>query len=1048
MSSPEPFGIVLCTMTVREFFGGTRKVVTVLFCDVVGSTGLGEALDPESLRRLMERYFEEMKAVVHRHGGTTEKFIGDAIMATFGIPRAHEDDAMRAVRAAAEMRDALERLNQEFERDWGVRILTRTGLNTGEVITGDVQAGTTFVTGDSVNVAARLEESAPPGEILIGDATYRLTRGMVMVEAVAPFAVKGKSEPVTAWKLVDVTGGARAWSGTLDSPLVGRDRELRKLREAFQRAGDDRRCEAVTILGAAGIGKSRLAREFMWGLADRAAVVTGRCLPYGEGITFWPIVEVLRDAAGIGELDSPEEARPKLVALLKDGAESALIGDRLGALLGLSEARPGIQETFWAVRKLFEELAASRPLVVVFDDIHWGETTFLDLVEYLSDWLHGVPVMLLCMARPELLETRGAWMTGKPNATLVPLMPLAGAETDDLIQNLLGGAPLAEEDRNRIGGVAEGNPLFVEETLRMLIDEGLLQRRDGSLGLTADLAALTIPPTIQALLATRIDMLDESERAVIERASVIGRAFWWGAVSELFPPEQRDRVGSSLQSLIRKDLIRPDRSQLREEDAFRFAHILVRDAAYRAIPKAGRAELHERFAHWLESTSRDRAGEYEEIVGYHLEQAYRALAELGPMNERTVALGRRAANPLASAGRRAFARGDMPAAVNLLSRAASLAPPDDPRRVELLPELAFALLQTGDFTGMQAVLDDLRHAALAAGDPGLEANAVILDLWIRLFTQPEGWADEAYRAATRAISTFEGQGNERGLAKGWSLLGLFHMMKGRFATAGEAWENAAAHAAAAGDRREELEHLAWVPVVEWCGPGTVDEGIRRCQEVLERAEGDRKAMSVALSTWGTFEAMRGRFDQARELQNRARSILREVALPGWMGALTQNSGWTEILAGDPAAAERDLRWGVDTLRGIGELSWMSSAAAILAEALYQQGRLEDAEEFVRVSEESAGSEDAYSQALLRTVRAKILAREGKAREAETVAREAVAIAQATDFTFLQVMTLIALGEVLEMAGKSDEAGAALDGIVRICDQKGFTVGTELARALR
>jgi tetratricopeptide (TPR) repeat protein len=989
-----------------------------------------------------------MEAVVQRHGGTTEKFIGDAIMATFGIPRAHEDDALRAVRAAAEMRDSLEQLNQEFERSWGVGILTRTGVNTGEVITGDAQAGTTFVTGDAVNVAARLEESAAPGEILIGQATYRLIRGMVMVEAVAPFAVKGKSEPVTAWKLLAVTGGARVWSGSLDSPLVGRDRELRKLRDAFQRTVDDRRCEAMTILGAAGIGKSRLAREFTWGLADRAAVVTGRCLPYGEGITFWPIVEVLRDAAGIGDLDSPEEARPKVTALLKEGGDSTLIGDRLAALLGLSEATPGIQETFWAVRKLFEELATSIPLVVVLDDIHWGETTFLDLVEYLADWLHGVPVMLLCMARPELLETRGAWMTGKPNATLVPLMPLAGAETDHLIQNLLGGVPLAEEDRTRIGDVAEGNPLFVEETLRMLIDEGLLQRRNGSLGLTADLSTLTIPPTIQALLAARIDMLDDAERAVIERASVIGRAFWWGAVSELFPEDQRDRVGTSLQSLIRKDLIRPDRSELREENAFRFAHILVRDAAYRAIPKAGRAELHERFARWLEPRNRERAGEYEEIVGYHLEQAYRSLAELGPVNEQTVALGRRAAQPLASAGRRAFARGDMPAAVNLLSRAVSLAPPDDPHRVGLLPDLAFALMQTGDFARMQSVLEDLKPAAAAAGDPGLQANAVIVDLWIRLFTHPEGWADEAHREATRAISIFEGQGNERGLAKGWSLLGLFHMMKGRFATAGEAWEKAAAHAAAAGDRREELEHLAWVPIVEWCGPGTVEEGVRRCQEVLERAEGDRKAMSVALSTMGTFEAMRGRFDEAKQLHERARSILREVALPGWMGALTQNSGWAEILSGDPAAAERDLRWGVDTLRGIGELSWMSSTAAILAEALYAQEKLDDAEAFVRVSEESAGSEDTYSQSLLRSVRAKVLAQQGKAREAEALAREAVAIAEPTDFLFLQAWALISLGEVLERVGKSDEAKVVLADAVRICDRKGFVVGANLARAVR
>jgi class 3 adenylate cyclase/tetratricopeptide (TPR) repeat protein len=1026
---------------------GGRKVVTILFSDIVDSTKLGEKLDPESLRRFMTRYFNRMKAILQRHGGTPEKFIGDAIMAVFGVPRAHEDDALRAVRAAAEMRDTLQGLNEEFERGWGIRILTRTGIGTGEVMTGDPKTGATFVTGDAVNMAARLEESAQPGEILICETTYRLVRSFATVEALNSVVAKGKAEPVSVWGLRGVATEGQGRISLFNSPLVGRVRELGVLQESFQRVVDARVSEAVTVLGAAGVGKSRLTQEFLLGLGDDVRVVRGRCLPYGEGITFWPIVGVLREAAGITELDSAEESRHKLVALLESRSDATVIGERLANLLGLSDTIPGIQETFWAVRKLLEGLAASRPLVVVFDDIHWGETTFLDLLEYLVDWLQGVPIMLLCLARPELVEIRSAWMVGKTNASLLTLMRLNREETDRLLQNLLGHTSLTEGTRADITEVAEGNPLFVEETLRMLVDEGLLLFRDGSWALTADLSSLTIPPTIQALLAARLDMLNEGERAILERASVIGRVFWWGAVSELSPKQHRHRVGTWLQSLIRKELIRPDRSDLGDEDTFRFMHILIRDAAYRRLPKTSRAELHEQFAQWLIIKTRDMAGEYDEIIGYHFEQAYRALSELGPMDERTPSLGWQAAMRLGAAGRRAYARGDMPAAVNLLSRAASLAPREDADRIQLLPELAFAFLQTGDFAGMQVVLADLKQAATTFADPNLQAHALILDLWIRLFTHPEGWAGEAYREATRAISMFESQGDERGLAKGWAQLGLFHMMEGQFGMSLDAWEKAAAHAASAGDRREELECLAWVPVVVWCGPTPIEEGIRRCLEVLDRAEEDRKATSVALSTWGALEAMRGRFDRARELCARAKSILQEVSLPGWMGALTQMSGWVEILAGDPIAAEEDLRWGVEILRGIGELSWLSTTAAILAEAMYAQGRLEEAESFVRVSEEAAGSDDTYSQPLLRSVKAKVLARRGRADEAERLMREAIVITEPTDFLFLKGTVLRSFAEILNMAGRRNEAEPVLVEAIRMSEQKGDVIGVEQARAM-
>jgi class 3 adenylate cyclase/tetratricopeptide (TPR) repeat protein len=1025
-----------------------RKVVTVLFSDVTGSTVLGEALDPESLRQLMGRYFQEMKAVVQRHGGTTEKFIGDAIMAVFGIPRLHEDDALRAVRAAVEMREALRQLNDEFERIWAIRILARIGVNTGEVIAGDSSRGEAFVVGDAVNVAARLEQTAEPGTVMIGDATYRLVKDAAIVDSVPPLSVKGKTEPLTAWRVLDVVPTAPGWARRLDSPLVGRVQELESLHDAFRRTVQDRTCQLVTITGGAGVGKSRVTSEFLTQLGTGPRIVRGRCLPYGEGITFWPIVEVLRDAAGISDVDSPDEARPKILELLEPVGEAPLIGERLAALLGLSDVTPGIQETFWAVRKLFEELATRRPLVVVFDDIHWGEPTFLDLLEYLVDWIKGVPVLLLCVARDELLEVRGGWMTGKRNTYLITLQPLSEFETEGLIVNLLSGGSLAQEAGARIAEVTEGNPLFVEEILRMLADDGVLQRTNGSWTVTGDVSALAIPPTIHALITARLDRLETEERAVIERASIIGRVFWWGAVAELSPETERANIGSGLQSLSRKDLIRPDRSELGQEDAFRFSHILIRDAAYNGIPKAIRAELHERFAGWVQARTKDRAGEYEEIVGHHLEEAYRALSELGPTNDRIRSLGRRAAAPLASAGRRAFARGDMPAAVNILSRAILLTPMDDPVRLQILPDLALALQEVGDFTRMQEVVEELSEAAKASGDPTLEAQALILRLWHRVFTDPEGWSEEAFRQARQAISMFEEQHDERGMARAWSLLGLVNLFVGQFGTSDQAWQQAASHAHAAGQEREELEYLSWVPLVVWGGPTPVEEGLLRCAEVLGRSAGDRKAMSTALFVMAKFEAMRGRFEEARNLLARARSTLAEISLPVWVaGPLTQFSGWVDILAGDSATAEKDLTLGVEKLREIGELSWLSTVAGILAEAVYAQGRYEDVEPWLHLVEETAGSDDVYSQSLLRGGKAKLLARRGEAEEAERLGREAIAVAEPTDFLFIQSFALLSLGEALRVVGKKESAEEVLLRALQVCERKGFVVGADRARAL-
>ena len=1024
-----------------------RKVVTIVFSDVTGFTSLGEALDPESLRRLMARYFSEMRAIVERHEGQVEKFVGDALMAVFGVPRAHEDDVRRALRAALEMRRALPALNEAFESDLGVRIAIRTGVNTGEVLSGTSVDGESFVTGDAVNLASRLEEAAEAGEILIGDATYRAARELVEAEPLPPLTVKGKAEPVTAWRLVDLRHLPPRWGRRLDAPLVGRERELRSLEQAFAEATAARRCRLVTVMGTAGVGKSRLTGEFFARLGDRAQIVGGRCLPYGEGITFWPIVEAVREAAEIGEA-SPAEAASRIVRLLGAEPDAESIAQRLAGVLGLAETAPGVQETFWSIRKLLEAMAAREPLVVAFDDIQWAEPTFLDLLEYLVDALHDVPVLIVCLARPELLEVRGAWLTAKSNAALIALEPLSEDETAGLIEQLLKGGRLSPDARARIATAAEGNPLFVEETLRMLVDDGLLVPQDGGWAVTGDLSSLSIPPTIHALLAARLDRLEDDERAVSERASVVGRVFWWSAVSAMSPDDERAKVGPSLQSLSRKELIRPHRSDLIDEDAFRFAHILIADAAYRGIPKAARADLHERFAEWLSTKTRGGAGEFDEFLGYHLEQAHTALRDLGRLDDRARGLAERASAQLAASGRRALARGDMPAAVNFFTRALALRPGEgDPARVELLPELAFALLETGDFARVQELIDEAGAAARASGDRMVEARVLVLGLWLQLFTDPEGWAEEAHRGAERAIEMFQDLGDARGLAKAWALLGVFHLFTCRFGSAEEAWDEAARHAAAAGDERERLEALSWIPLVVWGGPTPVEAAIRRCKDVLAQAGDDRKAMATALFTRAKFEAMRGEIAEARALVARARTLLEDVALTVWLaGPFTQMAAWVEILAGDHETAEAQLRWGVDTLREIGEFAWLPTVAGIFAEAVYLQGRYDEADEIVTVGEETAGSEDAYSQALLRSVRAKSLARRGRVDEAEPLAREALTLLEPTDFLFLQAFSRASLGEVLLLAGR-ESAPAELEAAARLAEAKGYIVGARQMRAL-
>jgi class 3 adenylate cyclase len=669
---------------------GLRKVVTIVFCDLCDSTKLGERLDPETLRQVIARYFEAMSEALNRHEGAIEKFIGDAVMAVFGTPTVREDDALRAVRAAAEMRSTLAELNDQLEQRWGVRLQARTGVNTGEVITGDPSRGEGFVSGDAVNVAARLEQTAPPDEILLGEHTLELVRDSVVVEPVPPLELKGKSEPVPAFRLVEVTDGPAERARRLDAPLIGRERELALMREAFDRAVVGRGCELVTLVGPAGIGKSRLAEDFGASLGGEAKVVAGRCLSYGEGLTFWPLRAIVEGLVGSADDESSEQAQARIARLLDGHEDTATIVERVAGALGQSEAAAYPAETFWAVRKLLEAAAREQPLVILFEDIHWAEPTFLELIEDLAGKTEGVPILIVAAARTDLFDVRPAFGGAVAAATKVELHPLGAEESRTLIEQLVGDAGAAAELPDRVFAAAQGNPLFVEELVRMLLEE-----RDAD-----------VPPTIHALLAARLDRLEPAERSVVEAAAVVGRSFSGGAVLELVGGDDRAELERRLTGLVAKQLVEPDGARFAGEPTFSFNHILLRDVAYQGILKGQRSELHATFAAWLERVAGERANEYEEILGYHLESVHRCLGELGPLDDRGRQLATRAAARLGSSGGRALARGDIGPAVNLLERAVSLLAEDDPLHRDLTVKLGIALAESGQLSRADALLHD------------------------------------------------------------------------------------------------------------------------------------------------------------------------------------------------------------------------------------------------------------------------------------------------------------------------------------------------------
>jgi len=1045
--NPEKFrlcGFCGAKLVPDEAAQAARKLVTIVFCDLAGSTSMGEALDSESLRAVMTRYFEEMRSVLESHGGAVEKYIGDAVMAVFGLPVVHEDDALRAVAAAEGMRAALERLNDELEAGWGVRLTSRIGVNTGEVVAGDPTAGEHLVVGDAVNVAARLEQAAGGMEILIGPLTHRLTREAIEVEPVEPLDLKGKAEPFPAYRLLGLARPDGA-SDASAAPLVGRDSELRALLHEHERARSERHCRVVTVLGEAGVGKSRLLAALEDSLEADEWLLRGRCLAYGRGITFWPLREAMRQAAVISDDDTPEVALEKLRQLVGSETEDAV--ERVASAIGLSGAQFPVHEVFWGARKVLEAIAARRPLVLAFEDVHWAETTFIEFVEHLAQEAEG-PLLLVCLARPDFLETREDW--GEQAGGLrIALEPLGEADVGRVVEQLLGRARVADDVRARIAAASEGNPLFVEQLLEMMVEEGLLRRAGEAWVAAGDLSTVSMPPTIHALLAARLESLAADEHEVIGAASVVGQLFVQDAVEELVSERVRRDVPELLEpALVGKRLIRPEPADPSAERRYRFGHILIRDATYRGLLKSSRATLHERFVAWADRVNqdRDRAVEYEEILGYHLEQAHRCLSELGPLDEHGRELGARAAARLSSAGERAFSRGDMPAAANLLRRAVMLLPTESRDRLVRLPDLAEVMMAIGEFAWAEAFLDEAIETAESTGEDGLGASARLLRLRVRSHSaDPEDWTEQVVVEADRSLPVLEAAGDHVELARALRMLAWAHGTACRYGKAAAAAQRAMEHASLGGDERQRQHAASQYAIAALYGPTPVGEAIARCESIVAEASEDRRTQGLVMSLLSGLRGMQGDFAAARDLYTRARLMLEEFGRSVVAASTSQQSCRVELLAGDPAAAERELRRDFDELSEMGERYFLSTAAGELARAVYVQGRYDEAEELTRVAEELSADDDLTSQALWRSVRGKTLARRGLDGEAEELARAAVGLLEGTDALILQADALEDLAEVLALIA-SDGARECLTQALGRLERKNDVVSVERLRA--
>ncbi|MDP9319900.1 MAG: AAA family ATPase [Chloroflexota bacterium] len=1009
-----------------------RKLVTVLFADIVGSTEMGLSHDPEVVRASLGQAFESASEILRAHGGTVEKFIGDAVMAVFGVPAAHDDDPDRAVRAAFALRD---RLTSADDVE-GPALRVRIGVNTGEAVAGTGDTAQFLVTGPAVNAAARLQQAAAPGEIVVGDLTKRLTAGGITYGAAREVDAKGIGR-MPAWRADSVVGAVpeqhRGLPG-LRAPLIGRDHESRTLLQAYDGVARSGRPHLVTVYGPAGSGKSRLTTEFFASIGgDR--VRAGRCLPYGEGITYYAVQLIIRADAAIGIAD----ARDLAIAKIQRAAREAFGDDvedadaaarRVSVLAGIEraeEALPEVQpeqlrdELAFGLRRYFERRAGSSPLVLVFEDVHWAEPGLLDLIEDLAEWSRA-PLLLLCLARPDFRELRPTWGSAAANATAVTLSPLSSEDTRRLIAALLVIDDLPEQVRSDVVTRAEGNPLYVEEFLRMLMESGRIEKREGSWIANASITTVEVPPTLQGLIAARLDRVAPEVKALLQRASLAGRLFSTDALAALGDGAAPD--ASLLRDGIRRDLlVEADERALGSGRVFRFKHVLIRDVAYSTVPKAERSRLHDRYGRWLETSLGDRRHEIADIVAFHAEQAFLLARELHAPG--AADLGRRALDLLLEAARNAYERFDAHAALNLYERARAVA--------EVIGAMA---AENAEVAGRIMVMrDDLATArpTIAEVDGAIDlarAAAPNRVLPALLVLRARRLVDELGPAGVRPI-LLEALAAARADGDADLITDVLFENAFNWYYANEIDEMRA-------DLREAHEHVkrtgskrAW-KVLYWLRKAAVYQG-----DLTAAASFVEEAIAALPYKSKFFRAIEhyARAAHADELGDYAMSLaearmanalFRELGQPSDVAATAWGMGEAMIELGDDAGAREVLAEAVDLFTRRGQRGQIPEVEARLARALVHLGDVAAARAHADTAKAIAMPSDVESRFIATVALAEVREAEGDVAAADALFREAIAIMEPSGLGDGLAETREHYARFLLRHGRADEARAHLE----------------------
>jgi class 3 adenylate cyclase len=956
-----------------------RKLATVLFVDLVDSTGLVTGTDPEVVRRRVQRFFERVSHCVTTHGGIVEKFAGDAVMAAFGIPQAHEDDAERAVRAGLSILDEVEKLE----------LKARIGVEAGEVVADD--SDSTFATGEAVTVAARLEQSAEPGQLLIGPAAHRLTLGRVEVEDLGPVDLKGLDGQIWTWRVLGV-GGEQPPQGQR-APLVGREHELELLQNTYERALRDRRAHLFTIYGDPGVGKSRLSREFSDSL-ESATVLSGRSLPYGEGVTYWPLAEMVKCAAGIVDDDPLDVAIEKLRSFCEDEVVADLLGLASGVLEAV-QAERSQQEIAWAAREWAQRVAQEQPLVLIFEDIHWAEEPLLELIEHLVTWVREAPLLVITLARPELLDIRPGWGGGRVRATSIELEPLGPSESEELVDALLLDVDLSAEERQAVLGKTEGNPLYLEETVRMLAEEG----REG-IG--------RIPDTLQALIAARIDRLAPEAKALLQRAAVIGRIFWEGALTHLSP--DLESLEEPLDDLrLREFVLDEPRSSIRGETAYKFKHVLIRDVAYSGLSKSARAEHHARFAEWLKEWAGE---ELLEIRAFHLDRATALLAELD--GAAPLELQREAADALAEAGLRAFAREANRTARHYFVRSVELEP--TLRRRYLAARAADRL---SDLPAVSREMEEVLAAAIQEEDRWTQGRALVALAEAAVLREAD--VEAAQQMIDEALEVLE-EDDLAGRFRALRARATIAWMRGHLEKQEELMTEALELARKAerkdfeSEAADELASVYLLRLEDERAAPLIEQAI-----LLAEQSGSAEARGRALRFAGQLHLQRRELDDAEAALEAARDHLAEAGAAWALGRTLHFLAWVARAKGEGARSERLFRESIRILTPLEDRATLCESQRGLAELLLAEGRVDEAERFALAARETVGPVDVTSRSTTTYTLGKIRAAQGRDEEAEPLLREAVEIVSDGEHRMQQRDSLEALAQFLRERGRDDEA---------------------------